>query len=191
MEHAVDEEVGTASIEWLSAIHRIASVYSDGGVFRPRACEAGSWAWIGVDESNRRVAYQYGLIEGRAVTNNLCEYAALLRALESVVTVVPGWSGRACSDSGVTIGRFSEGWRTVGIPQSWVERMHRVWERAGEIEYVLHKGHPTKDELQAGVGVRERSGRSYPVSHHQVLCDRLCTQVLNDWAKRSGAVRGR
>lgn len=94
-----------------------------------------------------------------------------------------------CSDSEITRGRFRDGWRLTGIPYSWERRMNRVLEQLGDVEYVLLKGHPTLAEIEVGEGVRKRSGRWYPVSRHQVLCDTLCTQTMNEWGKLSGVIR--
>jgi ribonuclease HI len=179
-------------IFWSVAMQQVTALYADGGVYRPRRCEAGSWAWVAADWRGRRVAYQRGWMGAQGVlrdgvTNNQAEFAAMLRALESVAEVVPGWSGFMCSDSEVTRGRFRDGWRLAGIPNSWVRRMHAVRDRLGDIEFLLLKGHPTQAELAEGKVAK--GGRELLVSEHQVFCDALCTRTLNEWGAASGIPR--
>lgn len=190
----VDEVVPVDSEAWQLAVRSVTSVYADGGVFRPRRCEVGTWAWVGADRDDRRRLYQYGWMEARGVlqagvTNNLSEFAAMLRALEAMAGAVPGWSGRACTDSEVTLGRFCDGWRLTGVPRSWERRMRVALGQLGDVEFVLLKGHPTQEELASLEQVGRRGDRTYPVSRHQVLCDSLCTRLLNEWAQLSGATR--
>lgn len=198
-----DEKIGSGYTDtivteeselWLMSLRMVTTLYSDGGVFRPRRCEAGSWAWVGVDSEGTRVAYQTGWLSQRGVldggvTNSISEFAAMLRALEVIGRAVPGWCGRMASDSEVTIGRFRSGWRLSGIPRGWETRMLHALDRVGDVEYVLVKGHPNRAEILTGVGTRARSGRSYPVSEHQVFCDDLCTRMLDEWGKAHGVAR--
>lgn len=179
---------------WIDAMQRVTTLYCDGGVFRPRRCEVGSWAWVGADNQGRRVAYQRGWLEahgvvGDGVTNNISEFAAMMKAVEAIGKVSPGWSGRVASDSQITIGRFRDGWRQRGLPRGWTTRLTQALDRVGDLEYVHLKGHPNKAEISQGEGVRRRNGRRYPVSEHQVFCDSLCTSVLDTWSVFSGVKR--
>lgn len=171
---------------------RTARLYSDGGVFRPRRCEAGSWAWVAVDEDGWMVNYEFGWVQANErvpeISNNQCEYLAMLRAVEAM----PGdWGGKICSDSGVTIGRFSQGWKHLNIPPQWERRMQEATQRLSLApgDYILHKGHPTRADIAAGEGRRKPGGRVYPVSVHQELCDRLCGLALELWSRHSGITR--
>lgn len=85
-----------------------------------------------------------------------------------------GWSGQVCTDSLLTIRRFSnpETAGLAGIPDDWRRRMARVLGRLGALEYVLLDGHPTRAQLAAGVGKRGNK-----VSEHQVFCDEECTRI--------------
>jgi ribonuclease HI len=176
---------------WRRALLRTSDLYADGGVLRGERCEAGSWAWVAADRDGRRMASQRGWMTATGalsdgVTNNISEFAAMLKALEAVVKHQPGWSGRMSSDSDITIGRFSRNWRLSGIPHTWQRRMRQALENLGNLEFVLLKGHPTAVELQQGFGTNDRSGRRYPVSEHQVLCDRLCRQTIREWSTAHG-----
>jgi ribonuclease HI len=193
-EYGAEATTHADSALWADTVRQIVAVYADGGVFRPRRCEAGSWAWVGADCEDRRLVYQRGWLTATGmlrdgVTNNLSEFAAVLKALETMARHVPGWSGRVCSDSEMTIGRFSAGWRMMGVPKTWHMRMRAALDSLGRLEFVLLKGHPLASELAAGFGRNRNSERVYPVSHHQVLCDTLCTRTIQEWGLASGTQR--
>lgn len=153
----------------------VVAVYADGGVVRHNPSPYGGiWACCHVDEAGSRTWEDAGwLLPGEfnngVVTNNQTEFYALLIALELVPA---GWSGRACSDSNVTLLRFFRSGRLNGIPMRWQHRLGRVLARLGAVEPVLLSGHPTRSQLAAGVG---RGGR--PVSEHNVWCDRRCGEL--------------
>lgn len=156
----------------------IAAVYTDGGVLGSSRSEVGgSWAWVGVDADGLLRAGEYGTLRPAvhgldSITNNLSEFYAMLKALESMPA---GWSGRVCPDSQVTLGRFFWSWKLAGVPAAWRQRMGAVIRRLGKLEPVLHDGHPTRAQLLAGVGKRGN-----PVSIHNVLADKLCGVALRD-----------
>jgi ribonuclease HI len=189
-----EEVVDVQSDAWLTALRRASTVYCDGGVFRPRRCEVGSWAWVATDRDDQEVACQYGWVEcgpstPDGITNNLSELTAVMASLVWMCKATPRWSGRLCSDSQVTLGRVSQGWKMRGVPQRWVERVAEILERVGDIEFVHLKGHPTRADLAAGFKLSSRGDRTYPVSHHQVKCDRLCNEVLEQWSRVAGITR--
>jgi ribonuclease HI len=175
------DEAGYASRDGKLKILGAASVYADGGVLEPRGCSAGSFAWIATNAAGEMIHAESGLIEANdyipLVTNNQTEFLALLRALESMPD---GWNGRVCSDSGITLGRFGQGWRLKNIPPSWCIRLGAVLRRLDlkPENFILHKGHPTAADLALGRGQRERSGRWYPVNIHQEACDKMCGKML-------------
>jgi ribonuclease HI len=190
----VEQVTNVRTDMWLSALRRARNIYCDGGVFRPRRCEVGSWAWVATDQDDDEVACQYGWMERGSstpdgVTNNLTELTAAMAALVWMCKATPRWSGRLFSDSQITLGRLSQGWRMKGVPDRWVERVAAVLETVGDVEFVHLKGHPKPADLDAGFMVSPTSGRTYPVSRHQVKCDSLCTDVLERWSQVSGITR--
>jgi len=148
-----------------------AAIYADGGVLRVNPSPiAGTWATCHVDADDYRIWHASGVIlpseVGGPVTNNQTEFYALLSGLEALPY---GWSGKVCTDSLVTIRRFRDDARLTGIPLEWRRRMAMVLGRLRALDYVRLDGHPTKAQLQAGVG--KRGG---PVSKHNVWCDDEC-----------------
>lgn len=149
------------------------ALFADGGVIcaNPSAV-GGTWAW-------RRVCgallHQHsGVITPQqanlpAITNNLTEMLAVVRGLQALPSA---WTGTIYSDSQITLGRVFLGWKWKNIPL-WLHHEYQQararlvnWEK---IQWVLLQGHPTKAELAAGVG-----SRGYPVSEHNVWCDKAC-----------------
>ncbi len=153
----------------------LAAIYADGGcVGSNPSLHGGVWAWCGVTAEGQMVVSDSGLILPGdvgmpAITNNLSEYVALVRALEYLPD---GWSGRVCSDSSVSLGRLFRGWKHTGIPPEWIGRARRAKQRLGDLTEVLHDGHPTKAQLASGIGKR-----GHPVSSFNVFCDRECNRV--------------
>ena len=150
----------------------ITAVYADGGcVGHNPSTIAGTWAACLVDEHEDRAREVSGVIRPRDigskfVTNNHAEFYGLLRGLEELPD---GWSGTACSDSKVTLGRFFLGWKLTAIPPEWSRRMGFALRRLGKITPLLVNGHPTKLQLLENSG---HSGR--PVSSFNVWCDLEC-----------------
>lgn len=154
------------------AIYADAGIIQDGVNFGSRSTIGGTWAFCVVDEDDNRVVENSGILYppvGGTITNNQAEFYALLQALE----VMPdGWSGFVCSDSGVTIGRMFQGWRTGNLPQDWVHRAAQARARLGRLFPQRLDGHPTVEHIAKGVG--KRGG---PVSRHNVWCDQRCTEI--------------
>lgn len=149
----------------------IIALYCDGGVIghNPSA-DGGTWAWCGVDSFGNRVIERGGIVEApasRPVTNNHTEQIAITLALEAMPD---GWSGTVFSDSQIALGRVFKGWRTANLPSNIKERSVLALSRMGKIEIVLLQGHPTKADLQSGIGKK----RNLPVSRHNVWCDKEC-----------------
>lgn len=150
---------------------RIVAVYSDGGVIQHNPSNiGGTWATLHVGEAGVPLWRSSGVVlpaeVGGPVTNNQTEMFALLVGLEALPD---GWSGNLCSDSLVTLRRFCYSGTLRGIPDPWRDRLGTVLRRLGTLTPLLHAGHPTRAQLRAGVG---RHG--YPVSEHNVECDRAC-----------------
>lgn len=109
---------------------------------------------------------------GGPITNNQTEMLAILEGLKRLPDC---FDGTIYSDSQVTLGRVFMMWKWKNIPE-WMHKLYRE-QRArlthwNAIKYVLLDGHPTKAQLQAGVGKR-----GHPVSEHNVWCDHACQQA--------------
>ena len=153
---------------------KIAALYCDGGVIeRNPSLHGGTWCWIAVNEAGEEVVRDSGLLPGPC-TNNLSEFVAAVRALE---TVPPGWEGKLYSDSQVTLGRLFRQWSLNGLPLIWIARGSNVLGQVGYVEPVLLQGHPTREELAAGVGKRH----GFPVSNWNVKCDRECSRLAAEF----------
>lgn len=154
------------------------SLYADGGVVgRNPSPFGGTWAWCLV-EDDQLVCEDSGLIlpqdgYGHKLTNNVSELFALCSALEAMSE---GWRGVVHSDSEVTIGRVFLGWALRGVPPRLVEQLRRVQLRLQfdlrGLRWVLLQGHPTRADLEKGVGVK----RGLPVSKWNVYVDKLCQE---------------
>lgn len=169
----------------------IAAVYSDGGVIGVNPSPiGGTWACCLIDECGTTAESCSGYVwpekvgdwvpwcvETPEVTNNQTEFYALLSALERLPD---GWSGRVCSDSAITLGRFFRGFKLTGLPQGWVDRGAAALARLGAVTLVQLDGHPTRAQLAAGVGKRGN-----PVSAHQGWCDKECGRL----ARRASLAR--
>ena len=149
-------------------------LFVDGGVVGTNpSLFGGTYAW-------RQVVNGVAALEGAhfitpadarvpAVTNNLTEMLAMIKGMESLPH---DWNGTVLSDSQITLGRVFLGWKWNNVP-AWVHRRFQsVRARLANyeaFEHVLLAGHPTRKQLEAGVG---RHG--YRVSIHNVWCDEAC-----------------
>lgn len=164
----------------------VIAVYADGGLLKVNPSPIGGmWATCHVNAAGEMVWSDSGLVLAEVgdpflstVSNNVTEFRALLAGLE----VLPdGWSGRACSDSLVTIRRFRDDAGLAGIPIEWRRRMAVVLGRLGQIEYVLLDGHPSRAQLaeqeKLGEWVAGAGKRGNPVSKWNRWCDERCTEI--------------
>jgi ribonuclease HI len=149
-------------------------LYVDGGVVGVNPSYiGGTYAW-------RQVVDGEVIAEGshfisatdarvQAVTNNQTEMLAMIKGLESLPD---DWQGNVLSDSRITLGRVFLGWKWSNMP-SWVHRRFQAVRARllhfDTLEHTLLAGHPTKAQLEAGVGKR-----GHPVSIHNVWCDEAC-----------------
>lgn len=157
------------------------SLFIDGGCIGPNPSpRGGTFAGCLVDAEGRRVDHWCGAVfpvpPMTEITNNFAEMYALIRGLQRLPD---GWSGTIYSDSMITIGRAQhDWWKTNGLPALMVAdlRYHRdrfnSWEH---ITFVNLDGHPTKAELEKGIG-----HRGHPVSVHNVYVDQLCQMVARN-----------
>ena len=158
----------------MNSIPTNSDLYADGGVIGHNPSEqGGTWAFCVVQGGERIVERAEVITPKMAqmenITNNLTEMLAVVNGLKALPA---DWAGTVYSDSQITLGRVAWGWKWKNIP-TWVHHEYQI-ERArlvnwDKIKFVLLQGHPTKSELEAGVG---RKG--YSVSEHNVWCDRAC-----------------
>ena len=151
-------------------------LFCDGGVIgsNPSAF-GGTWGWCLILDGEM-LRHGSGIItpeEARreAVTNNLTELYAAVRALEAT----RGKITTLHTDSKVTQHRLNGGNKFVGVPH-WLVKRTRM---CGIVKAVLVGGHPTKKELRDGK--RERNG--LPVSLWNVFCDRECTRLAKEYKR--------
>jgi ribonuclease HI len=155
--------------------HDPCQLYVDGGVIghNPSAL-GGTWA--------ARLLHEGEIVWGisgtitpedarvEKVTNNLTEMLALVKGLQCLPW---DWRGTVFSDSQITLGRAFEGWKWKNIPPWLYGEFGNQAARLvhwSQIHYALLDGHPTKKQLEAGIG--KRGG---PVSIHNQWCDQACT----------------
>ena len=157
-----------------SDLSKVVAIYTDGGVCGKNPSHiGGTWAWCGADLEGNRIVEASGAIPapvGHPITNNHTEQIAIALALEAMPD---GWSGTVYSDSEVALGRAFKSWRIRNLPHNVIERTAEAVARLGTIEPVLLQGHPTKADLECGIGAR----RNLPVSIHNVWCDKACQKA--------------
>lgn len=167
----------------------ILAVYADGGVLGKNPSSiGGTWAWCHVSVGELVVPVVSTCIVARAadyifphhlgaetITNNVSEYVALLRCLQALPE---GWSGPVYSDSAITLGRFGMGWRHENVPGILEVEMHEARQRLGKLTWNLLDGHPTRKQLEAGVG--KRGGK---VSSFNAWCDARCTELAKAYKR--------
>jgi ribonuclease HI len=161
----------------------IAELYADGGVIGKNPSPyGGTYAWRAVDETGRPIVGNVKIVTPDEmlgpVTNNQTEMLAVLNALQ---TVPYDWAGTLYSDSAVTLGRVFQGYKWSNFPQ-WVHHLYQLQrdrlENWSQIKWVQLDGHPTAEQLKAGIGKRGN-----PVSIHNVWCDKACGALANKWLK--------
>lgn len=178
----------------LAALPPLPTLFADGGVLGSNPSPvAGTYAYCLIDPTGAFVKGNSGLVISRVagdtslcgdaypaidgpVTNNITEFYAILAGLESLPD---GWSGRVCSDSRITLGRFWWSYAMRGIPREWIARGGAALKRLGAIEPVLLQGHPTREDLARGIGAK----RGLPVSHWNAWCDRTCNERAAEYVK--------
>lgn len=149
-------------------------IYADGGVIgRNPSARGGTWCYVWVT-NGEVVKMGSGVITPdelgvEKITNNQTELYAVLRALQSAPQ---NWAGTICTDSQVTVFRFTTSLKFNGIPHALGLRVRELRKfRAWSIRLVA--GHPTEKELTAGV--RARNG--LPTSIFNVMCDEECNRL--------------
>lgn len=160
-------------------------LYCDGGVIQINPSPVGGTYAYCLVKNGKRIWERAGMISQAesdcpAVTNNLTEMLAVLYGLHCLPE---DWTGTVFSDSQITIGRLSMGWKWKNIPR-WVHSVFKnvrgLMVNFEKISFVLLDGHPTKAQLELGVG---RHG--YPVSEHNVWCDQACGEVARTFIDKN------
>jgi ribonuclease HI len=174
----------------------ITAVTADGGCrLKNPSVHGGMWAMRWTDAASRPVRQASGVVTVAevfpltTVTNNLTETLALLIGLEAMPD---GWTGKGRTDSLNAIRVFLN----IGEPKKlknlrvWLtsdilDRVRRVLERLGKIDFELLSGHPSAaDVLRLEAGEAVLSERGYPYCIHNHWCD---TALPGAWHRYEGA----
>jgi ribonuclease HI len=169
-------------------------IFADGGCILGNPSEhGGTWAYVHVDlAGERKIVGRSGIVPnarfGAAVTNNAMELYAVLKGLEALPD---GWSGTVATDSQCTLQRWTGTRRDFkGIPWEWSDRMTRVLGRLGELAWLQLAGHPTVADLARGYKVKPGAAGAeqahLPVSRWQVMCDRQCRRLAQQFRDMHG-----
>lgn len=116
------------------------------------------------------------------VTNNQTEMVAML---QGILELPIPYEGNIFSDSMITIGRVSMNWAWQNIDRQQVLQFNalRSTRDFKKMRFILLDGHPTRVELQAGVGKK-----GHPVSEFNVRCDRECQKIAKEWKREVQSV---
>jgi hypothetical protein len=164
-------------------------IYADGGVIgvNPSA-EGGTWAYLhlnpeGTEPTLRMSGVCVPELEGMpTISNNYTELYAAVAALEAAPD---GWEGRLHTDSHVTRCRLvNVRPGMAGIPDELRDRLfaQRARFKLTPDRVVLLDGHPTRAQLESGVGKRGN-----PVSRWNVACDEACNRAARDYRASAAA----
>jgi ribonuclease HI len=152
-------------------------LFCDGGLIgRNPSREGGTWAWRlvidGVAVRSDSGILRPSDIGTEMITNNNTELYAILRAIDEVPT---GWRGRLSSDSRVALGWVFKRYDSRRVPDVLLRMLLAIRDTAVTKNIVprLLQGHPTREDLDCGIGAR----RDLPVSVHQEWCDRECGRM--------------
>lgn len=120
------------------------------------------------------------------VSNNITELIAMLRGMRHLPA---SWSGTICTDSNVTLcrvanfreGEYSRKKLADSVPAVMIDMIACQRARLGHLRFLLHDGHPTCAQLEAGIGKRGN-----PVSLHNVWADEMCNEVKAKFFEERG-----
>ena len=156
------------------------ALYTDGGVIGQNpSLIGGTWAWCLVDASGEMRRHAVGWLtpaelDAEAVTNNHTELLALVLGLEALDA---DFAGTVYSDSWVSLQRVFLAAKLNNVPQWLVERLQILQKsgRLANLDYTLLDGHPTRAQIEAGIGKR-----GHPVSKWNVWCDQQCSAIARE-----------
>lgn len=164
----------------------VLKLYTDGGVIQKNPSSiGGTWAWCLVlgdtlIKSNSGIIVPTDVVQfpNNLVTNNQTELFAIVQGLSQLQDndVV-----EVCSDSLISLGRVFGNSPFNNIP-SWLvtslDMQKKRLTRWKEFSFCLISGHPTKKELEDGIGKR-----GYLTSKWNVLCDELCNRASREYMR--------
>ena len=160
----------------------IHQLFTDGGCVKANPSPiAGTWAWCYVVD-DVMVSHDSNIIypevfNSNTVTNNQTELIAMLSGLSFLP---PDWIGVVKSDSQVSLGRVFLNWKFKrGIPAHIILKYQEIKKKFlywNQIKWVLLSGHPTKKELETGIG---KNG--LPTSKWNVWCDKRCGELSKEF----------
>lgn len=172
-------------------------LFADGGVIEHNPSpKGGMWAWrlcksdepIGTNKIDNVVKDVINCNSFLVVptvgniSNNITEMMAILNGL---MACDPSWNLTVLSDSQIALKRIFSNWKWKHVPQQihdmydFQEERFGGEERMKSIPFMLLQGHPTNEELKKGVG-----DRGYPVSKHNVWCDKQCGLESEKYLKK-------
>jgi ribonuclease HI len=156
------------------------SVFADGGcILRNPSPIGGTFAYCFVDEQGNRFREHSGVLTpidcDGPVTNNITELHALCAAIWCIRNL-PDWEDQRYhiySDSNVSLIRVFRCGKLNNVPDYLAQLVGKVRTMLGRIDfqYTLLDGHPTREQLSAGIGKRGNK-----CSEHNVRCDWLCNE---------------
>ena len=147
-------------------------LFTDGGVVHHNPSPiGGTWAIRLLSDGVVEKELSGFTSSDEPTTNNFTEMLALVIGLQYLPT---DWIGEICSDSMITIGRATLGWKWNNIPD-WLRQDFEIEKlrlsNFDKLIWTLVKGHPTKKELADGV-----SKNGIPVSENNCWCDEECSK---------------
>lgn len=153
-------------------------LWTDGGVIGPNPSPlGGTWAWV-VTEGGVLTRSEAGtLLPGQTgterVTNNNTELWAILEGIDALRGHEGDW--RVNSDSKIALGWVFLAYSRENVPPPLRARLEEL-RRSGRLtglSWRLLQGHPTKEDLERGVG----KARGLPVSEWNKHADMLCGET--------------
>jgi ribonuclease HI len=162
----------------------LVGLYTDGGVIGQNPSSAGgTWAWCLVDANGQQRRHACGWMSpaelgADAVSNNHTELLALVLGLEALDE---GFAGTVYSDSWVSLQRVFLAAKLNNVPQWLIDRLQAIQKsgRLASVGYQLLDGHPTRAQLEAGLGKRGN-----PVNQWNVWCDTQCSALAREVTQR-------
>lgn len=177
--------------------HRIVAVYCDGGMI-PSA-DAGTYAYCYVDAGGARIYEQAGYtfpsveqsrykvqyIDTGRVTSPISELVALCSAMEDLpITAQPVTVYCDCENALQWVfgnNRMKAVTLDLQFRVLEVKKRLSVFPPIEDIRYVVLDGHPSKNQIETGIGKRGN-----PVSIHNVWCDDNCNIMRREYEEFGG-----
>lgn len=155
-------------------------IYTDGGTIGGHPSKIGGvWAWCrvlnGEIVASGTDAFTNELPGYEKATNNQAELLAMVRAFQALPF---DWFGAIYSDSEITIGRVSQGWKMNNIPPHMIRQLEAEQHRLkyfSQLRFHHVKGHPSKADLEQGIGDK-----------FNVWCDETCRKTAEAYKEFLG-----